>query len=151
MPSKNPIRLPPVYLLTAVVVMLAVDRIAPVAELWSPPWTRLGGLLVLLGFVLALSCAWLFYQRKTTIKPFEKPASLITDGLYRFSRNPIYVAMVILLMGIATLLGSLAPWLVLPVFAWRIQSAFIAHEEATLEQAFGDAYTQYCQRVRRWV
>ena len=76
---------------------------------------------------------------------------LITGGLYRFSRNPIYLSMVVLLYGEAIVLGSLSPWLVPTAFAAAVSRLFIQCEEAMLTEKFGDPYRDYCRRVRRWL
>ena len=73
------------------------------------------------------------------------------NGLYAYSRNPIYLAMIICLTGIATLLGSLTPFIVGPLFAWSIQRNVIAAEEQMLESTFDETYRQYKQRVGRWL
>ena len=76
---------------------------------------------------------------------------LITDGLYRFSRNPIYVSLVALLYGEAIALGSLSPWLVPTHLRATISRQFIQREEAMLTEKFGEQYRDYCRRVRRWL
>jgi protein-S-isoprenylcysteine O-methyltransferase Ste14 len=63
----------------------------------------------------------------------------------------MYLGMVTLLAGVATFLGTLTPWLVIPVFAWWIGHRFIAQEETMLEERFGEEYVRFKQRVRRWV
>lgn len=143
--------LPPHYLLGAVLLSLALDRWLPVAHLWGRPWTLLGGGIIIAAIVVNLYLAIGFRRRSTTIIPFQESTVLITDGLYRFSRNPIYVSMVVLLCGVAIALGSLSPWLVPPIFAATVSRQIIQHEEAMLTENFGDQYRDYCQRVRRWL
>ena len=67
------------------------------------------------------------------------------------TRNPMYLGLTLTLVGIATLLGSLSPWLVVPAFAVAISRLFIRHEEQTLQERFGDEYLAYRKTVRRWI
>ena len=73
------------------------------------------------------------------------------DGPFRFTRNPIYLGMVLLLSGAAVGLGSLSPWFVIPPFILAIAFDVIPAEEAMLTETFGDAYRAYQSRVRRWI
>jgi len=93
----------------------------------------------------------LLKQKGTSVKPFEPTSVLIVDGPFRFSRNPMYLGMVLILAGIALALGTLSPWLVVPVFMWQIMRRFIVAEEAKLAAAFGNRYIEYRRKVRRWL
>lgn len=92
-----------------------------------------------------------FWKYKTTIKPGEASSRLLTTGPFHFSRNPIYLAMVLVLIGLAAVLGGLTPWLVVPVFGWLIARNVIPVEEALLHETFGAEYEQYKARTRRWI
>jgi protein-S-isoprenylcysteine O-methyltransferase Ste14 len=94
---------------------------------------------------------YIFYRRDTTIKPFAKSDQLITNGIYRISRNPIYIGMVVFLVGTAILFGSATPWIVRPFYPWLINRKFILIEEEMLEKEFGEEYRKYKSRVRRWI
>jgi protein-S-isoprenylcysteine O-methyltransferase Ste14 len=143
--------LPPTYLLATIVLMLMLHRYFPGGRIIHLPWTRLGAIPIVLGFAAVCHCAWMFRRRQTTIKPFETPTALVEDGLYRISRNPIYVGMVAILVGVAWLLGTATPWVFVPLFVVAIQQQYITHEEAVLAKKFGEHYEQYRRRVRRWV
>lgn len=143
--------LPPHLLLATILLSLALDRWLPLAQLWQRPWTFLGGGIIVAALAVNLYLAIGFRRRDTTVFPFRESTALITDGLYRFSRNPIYLSMVVLLCGEAIALGSLSPWLVPMTFATLVSAQFIQHEEAMLTETFGDEYLDYCQRVRRWL
>jgi protein-S-isoprenylcysteine O-methyltransferase Ste14 len=88
---------------------------------------------------------------QTTIKPYETSSALVTGGPYRFSRNPIYLGMVLFLVGLNLGLGSWSPLLAIPAFAFIIERRFIRAEEAALLRRFGDEYETYRRRVRRWI
>src|SRR5262249_19094110 len=92
-----------------------------------------------------------FQAATTPITPFTESTALIRHGLYRWTRNPMYVGAVLLVSGVAILLGSLTPLLVAVLFALILQEGFIRHEERLLEQRFGEEYRAYRRSVRRWL
>jgi protein-S-isoprenylcysteine O-methyltransferase Ste14 len=143
--------LPPVWLALSLAAMVLLDLFAPLAGP-LPRGLRLAGVLPIgAGLGLILWCAGLFKRAETTIVPFQESSALVTGGPYAWSRNPIYAGMLLILSGTALALGTLAPWLVLPVFAGIIRARFIAGEEAMLRTRFGAEYAAYCGRVRRWL
>ena len=111
----------------------------------------IGALLLLFGVVLNIVSARLFQQIHTAIKPFEKSTALAVEGPYRFTRNPMYLGMLLILGGIGLLLGSTTPLLVIPLFLWLIAKRFVIAEERMLSDTFGTAYAAYRKRVRRWL
>jgi protein-S-isoprenylcysteine O-methyltransferase Ste14 len=105
-----------------------------------------------LGYILVVVyCAGIFQRKGTTIKPFEESSYLVDGGLFGYSRNPIYLGMVVVLLGLWCVLGSLTSLLVIPVFVWLIQEKFIKEEEKMLEDKFGEEYREYKAKVRRWL
>lgn len=142
---------PPFYLLLSAALMLALDRWLPLREVVPAVWRRLGLLPLGAGLLLILWCAGLFRRAGTTIKPFQRSSALLRRGPYRYSRNPIYLGMLAVLAGIGVLLGTLAPFSVVPLFALWIDFGFIRAEEAALADTFGAAYAAYCRQVRRWL
>jgi protein-S-isoprenylcysteine O-methyltransferase Ste14 len=143
--------LPPIYFFGAIVLMVALDRLAPLVTLIGPPITYLGWLVFAMAIAVVLAVDRQFKRAGTTIKPFQRSSALVTDGLFAFSRNPIYLAMVAALVGIFLALGSLTPLAIIPPFVYIIRTRFIAAEERMLEDAFGGAYRDYRKRVRRWI
>ena len=142
---------PPTYLLVAVVLMVCLHVLAPVRQVISAPYRYLGVIPLAAGLAVVLSVAAIFQRAGTAIKPFEKSSTLVVDGLYRVTRNPIYLGMVCGLVGVGVLAGSVTPFLVVPAFAYFIDRRFIRAEEALLEQTFGSQYATYKSRVRRWL
>lgn len=142
---------PPYYCLIAILVMLGLKFI-PAAPLVSAPWSwALGGVLCLSGIGCTGLGARLFSKAGTNLVPFTASTALVTHGLYAYTRNPMYLGMVMALAGVAFLLNERWPWLVLPAFAAVIQLRFIRYEEQLLESTFGGAYLAYKRRVRRWL
>lgn len=131
--------------------MVLLHFLFPGAEIVSYPWRLIGSVPLLLGIFLNLIADKAFKKNHTTVKPFEESTSLITTGVFRLSRHPMYLGMVLILVGIAMLLGSLLPFLVIPVFAVLMDVIFIRTEERMLAHKFGDAWRQYQENVRWWL
>ena len=143
--------IPPVYLLISLILMFVLDRYLPVQKVITSPFNYSGIFVGFCGLVLATNGLMSFKKAGTAIKPFEASTALVTDGLYRYTRNPMYLGLVILLIGVASYLGSLTPYIVIPVFFLIIQDCFIKHEEPFLENIFGKEYLDYKNNVRRWI
>jgi protein-S-isoprenylcysteine O-methyltransferase Ste14 len=103
------------------------------------------------GMAIILIAANAFAKVNTTIRPFEESVCLVTDGLFRVSRNPIYLGVVLTLLGTAVLMGSLTPYAVVLLFFKLMDVVFVRTEERMLEDRFGEAYVAYKQQVRRWI
>jgi protein-S-isoprenylcysteine O-methyltransferase Ste14 len=143
--------LPPVYFLAAMVVEVIAHYLAPLLILVAGPWRWFGAALIAIGSVFVVLPARQFQARGTTIKPFQDATVLVSDGFFGVSRNPMYLGMVVVVAGIALLLGSLSPFIVTLVFALVLDRRFILLEERSLEQRFGDSFRAYRARVRRWL
>jgi protein-S-isoprenylcysteine O-methyltransferase Ste14 len=143
--------LPPTYLFVSIVVTVLLHVLLPITRFITWPWLLLGAVPLALGMFLNLAADTALKRHHTTVKPFEESSVLITTGVYHISRHPMYLGMVLLVLGIALLLGTLAPLLVVVVFAILLDRIFIRSEEDMLQEKFGDAWMTYCQRVRRWL
>jgi len=143
--------LPTTYLLIAMIVMVAMNFLFPVAMIIPPLWNLLGILLVILGILIDLAADRQFHRASTTVKPFEESNALVTDGIFRITRNPMYLGFVIVLIGIAILLRSLSPYLVIIAFVILIQRMFITVEEHMLAEKFGESWRVYQQSTRQWL
>ena len=146
---KKPI-LPPLYLLCSIAAMLLLHLYLPGPEIFHRPENVWGIALVVLGVLLILYCALRFRKVDTTIKPFKESTTLIVTGIYRYSRNPIYLGMGVMLVGVWIGLRTLSGFFVIPIFLWLIQKRFILKEEEMLLEKFGESYAEYQRRVRRW-
>lgn len=143
--------LPPVWFLLSIILMVGLHLVLPIKRLFSPPITYLGIGAIAVGIIVLLFCAYLFRQKDTAIEPFQESSYLLREGIFNYSRNPIYLSMITVLIGLWLYLGSLTPVLVIPVFAWLIQELFIKEEERMLEATFGEEYREYKATVRRWI
>ena len=142
---------PPVLFLASLVLIGALHYLLPLVRWLDWPWGGVGAVVLTGGVLVGLWAIGYFRRRDTTIIPFEQSSTLIVDGPYRLSRNPIYLAMVLILLGVWLLLGSLSPALVVLLFVRWISTRFIAKEEQHLETQFGRTYLVYKARVRRWL
>jgi protein-S-isoprenylcysteine O-methyltransferase Ste14 len=92
-----------------------------------------------------------FLIRRTTLNPFAAPPTFLARGLYRFSRNPMYLGVVLVYLAGTLLVGSLWPLVLLVAPLLILDRVVIPFEEANMRTAFGDSYQSYCAHVRRWV
>jgi protein-S-isoprenylcysteine O-methyltransferase Ste14 len=110
-----------------------------------------GVLLIALGVGIALAGIRRFRKAGTTVLPFGGTSELVTSGVYRFTRNPMYLGMTLAYAGFTLLLNSVWCSLFLPVALISVYALAIRPEERYLSKKFGDQYTQYSARVRRWL
>lgn len=143
--------IPPAYFLLALAAMALLAHYVPISHLIYIPLRVFGSLLILAGLCISATANWTFWKAGTPARPFELPVCLVTDGLFRYSRNPMYLGMIIMLTGTWIALGKLSPLFVIPVFFVIIQEGFIKYEEAFMEKTFGDEYLAYKSDVRRWL
>jgi protein-S-isoprenylcysteine O-methyltransferase Ste14 len=139
------------YFIILLVLSVLLNFIFPVLVFLSPPSTYSGFLIIGFGLVLILWCRSLFLKNATTLQLYEKPTSLVTYGPFRFSRNPIYLGMASILLGVAVLSGTLVTLAFPIIFVVLITFVIIPGEERKLEKIFGEPYREYKKSVRRWI
>lgn len=141
---------PPTWVFAFMIVMGALARWAPLIHLgdWGL-WP--GRLLIAAGLSLLIWSALTFRRNRTTVIPRREAETLVVSGPYRYSRNPIYLADLAILIGWALCLGAASPWLFVPFFPIVINRRFILDEEAMLARKFGGAFERYSARVGRWL
>ena len=145
---------PPLVFILMYLVGVAAQRILPIsirAHDASHVIRVAGFVLVGFGILVALSALGLFRKVSTTIVPFEKPSTLVISGPYRFSRNPMYVSLTLLYLGVAAIRLEIWPIIVLPLVLVYLNFLVIPVEERRLHHVFGDEYQAYGTRVRRWL
>jgi protein-S-isoprenylcysteine O-methyltransferase Ste14 len=131
--------------------MVSLHFLFPRATVLVFPWNFLGIIPLALGIGINLVADRSFKQHNTPVKPLEKSTALVTHGVFRVSRNPMYLGLVLILLGIAICMGSLTPHLVVFLFAIFMDILFIRFEEKKLEETFGEAWVEYKKSVRRWI
>ena len=143
--------IPPVYMLFALAVMSALHVYLPIARILHPPYTYAGAVLIAAGLLMSITAAGSFRKVGTPVIPFERSTVLVTTGMFRYTRNPMYLGLMLILVGVWIVFGSLSPGLPILAFLWIIQRNFILGEERFLEEIFGQQYLSYKGRVRRWI
>ncbi|PKA42456.1 isoprenylcysteine carboxylmethyltransferase family protein [Rhizobium sullae] len=143
---------PPIAWALAVIAGLVLNWLYPLPFLPAAmPAGALGGIVFLAGLALLIWAATTFRRAGTQIQTTQPTATIVDEGPYRFTRNPIYIGMFLGLIGVAIAIDSL--WLIalLVPFYLVIRYGVVAREEAYLERKFGDVYVAYKSRVRRWL
>jgi protein-S-isoprenylcysteine O-methyltransferase Ste14 len=113
--------------------------------------TVAGALVGIVGWLVLDGSAMRFFRRAgTSMLPFKPSTELVTTGPYRFSRNPMYLGMAFLYVGLAFALGFVWPLVVLPVVVLAVDQLVVAIEEAYLVRRFGQPYCDYMKQARRW-
>ncbi|PZX39326.1 protein-S-isoprenylcysteine O-methyltransferase Ste14 [Roseinatronobacter thiooxidans] len=141
---------PPVWLIGALALVWCETMFVP--QLLGHAYIQgAGTLLVLLGAVLFGLAGWAFLRARSTIIPHQTPQRLITTGIFRFSRNPIYLADVLILVGLSLRWGAVGGLVLAPVLVWVLHARFIKLEEGRILRAFGADAQAYFARTRRWL
>lgn len=144
---------PPVVTAIAALIMWSVASLVPALSFAFPGQGYAAGLIAICGLAIGLPAIRLFRKEQTTVDPRypERSEALVVNGIYRFTRNPMYVGFAFLLVGWMVWLGNPANTIVLAGFVAYITRFQIMPEEAALSSIFGDEYTRYRSRVRRWL
>lgn len=142
---------PPV--LTLIFIAIAyVSKWAIPLPLAVPGAVELAGFgFVVIGFLLGVAALLAFRKARATLNPHGKGSAVVTDGIYRFTRNPIYLGFLLMLIGFPLNSGSIWGIVLAPVFVMSMNRLVIEKEEAYLEKRFRDVYAGYKSRVRRWL
>ena len=143
--SQRPKRIiyPPVWLVIGLIVIFCLDQYYPLVRFTGQAAMAVGSVLIVAGLFLLVLAGGLFKRAEVR--------ALITDGVYRYTRNPMYLGMALILLGVACTTGIVSGLLVTPVFMAIIEVRYIRPEEAMLRRLFGDDFDAYCSRVRRWI
>lgn len=147
-----PTLLPPLLFLIAAFSILLISILLPASHLLDWPLTLIGSLPLFLGIVLSVSGQQLFKRKQTNIMTFGQPDKLVTDHLFKYSRNPMYLGFSLALFGIYLLCGSsLFAAMIVIGFFLACNFIYIPFEEQRMKACFGAEYEWYCQAVRRWL
>lgn len=145
---------PPILFLAALALGYALTRYVPIGPgLASPNGTALatGLIFVIGGFALAFFAARRFRLAGTSVIPGEPASTLVTAGIYRVTRNPMYIGFILLYFGLSIILTSVWILLLLIPVVLILHRGVVLREEAYLARKFGDDYTRYAERVPRWL
>lgn len=146
-------RFPPPFLVAGLVIVMAAAKFLLLPHDLPPAALAAGTIVALAGLAITVTAARKFFATGTTINPvaIEKASKLVTGGIFRWTRNPMYLGMVLILAGFA--IGLDSAWLLVSplAFALFIQRFQIRPEEQVMRQKFGAAFEDYCLKTRRWI
>jgi protein-S-isoprenylcysteine O-methyltransferase Ste14 len=144
---------PPVQALVCGILMWVIDRQLPGGQLESAIQLPMAILFAVSAVVLVVFSMLAFRRASTTVDPFhpEEASQLVVDGFFGYSRNPMYVSLLLVLIGWAIWLGNVYNVAVLVLFVTYITFFQIIPEEEAMRSLFGETYEHYCSRVRRWI
>jgi len=146
--EKGP--MPPVIILIAILFQIALHKLLPIMIIFEKMYW-IGIVMGFLGFFISTGSILLFRINKTTMIPFQDSSFLITNGIYKCTRNPMYLGMLFVQFGIAIYFGSISPFIIPFLFIPIMNSRIIQHEEVMLEKQFGESYIIFKNSVRRWI
>ena len=144
---------PPLMALLCVAAMWSLSRITPTLALTRDIRWLLTGVFVLVGISFDLRGLLVFLRARTSINPMKpnQASSLVVTGVYRHTRNPMYVGLACMLVAVAIFLNAPVALIGVAAFVGYITRFQIQPEERVLRQNFGEAYRDYCEQVPRWL
>ena len=141
---------PPLLFVLPIIASLALEWFFPTSFAQGPIRWIFGALIFLAGIVLAVSGFVTQKRAGTDPIPFNPSTRIVAHGLYRFTRNPMYVGFALTTFGLAILVDSTWMLLAIPIGLVLIDQIVVVREERYLERKFGEEYLNYKRRVRRW-
>ncbi|WP_240989024.1 methyltransferase family protein [Salipiger mangrovisoli] len=144
--------LPPLWLLSCLCLAWVQKDLLPLGLGFGSVWADLlGGLLVGGGVLLAALALLELRRQRTTFMPHEEPDRLVTSGVFRLSRNPIYLGDVMILAGFILYWDAVPSLVLLPIYVWLLEKRFIVPEEGRLRRKFLAEFRKYEKQTRRWL
>lgn len=149
----RPIIPPPIILIFYIALAYGIDWLSPFDLLLGEARLPVSIGLAVIGIGIAALGVLEFRKHRTTVNPhtINKATSLVTGGVFRLTRNPMYLGMLLILFGVVAWTQDIASILVLPALIITLNRLQIQPEEAAMRELFGQVYEDYCQRVRRWI
>ncbi len=141
---------PPHYLLILSLCMLLTWYFGESSP-QTLPLIIIGLGLIAFGFLLAFNSIARFIRAKTGVVPFSESTTLITEGFYKYTRNPMYVGMNSFLLGLLIILNNPINFIFLIIFFFIVRNLFVIKEEVQMEETFGEDYLAYKRKARRWL
>lgn len=142
---------PPRIAMLLMLVAAAIHFLVPLPAVYLYSSIIIAASLGVIGFAVMMWAWWQFEKHEVAICPTDATDHLITDGVYRFTRNPMYLGMIMMIFGIAVFFGTLPFYAAVAAYFAIINWAFCPYEEEKLVRVFGREYEDYRSRVRRWL
>jgi len=150
-PGINPLVHPPMVAVTFIVIAYFLGRFVPLPFAAPPILRDIGLLLTFVGFLFGIGALLEFRKARTTLDPHGSVRQLVTSGIYRFTRNPIYLGFLLMVIGLPLSSGLYWGFVMAPFYILTMDRLVIEREESYLEKKFRDVYPGYKARVRRWL
>jgi protein-S-isoprenylcysteine O-methyltransferase Ste14 len=142
---------PPIVALMFIVIAYFLGRFAPLPFVAPMILRNVGLLMTFVGFLLGIGAFAEFRKARTTLDPHGSANQLVTSGIYRFTRNPIYLGFLLMVIGLPLNSGLYWGVVIAPFYILTMNRLVIEREEIYLGKKFKDAYASYTSRVRRWL
>lgn len=143
--------LPPILFALCAAAMLGANWLLPDDQIIPETLRLWGWLLFALGLLILVAARMQFLRHKANIYTFDKPTALITDGVFGWSRNPMYLGFVLAAFGLAWVFGGGIPFVIAALFLLANAIWYIPFEERAMREAFGQDYADYAAKTRRWL
>ncbi len=147
---KQTISIPPNYFYACLILSIIIRVIFPGCKFISFPYNLIGLVLIALGVYLVIN-PWYLFKKHGTPENFDKSTVLVLEGIYNYSRNPMYLGGVFILGGMAISLNNWLCFICALLFYLFMHFMFIPYEEDKMQRTFGEDYDEYKKSVRRWV
>ena len=145
--------IPVVQVMLCAIAIFSIDHYLLSFSYIGPFHKQTATLLFILSIAIIVTAVVSFKRSQTTVNPStpENTSKIVDRGIYSYSRNPMYLAMALSLLGLCVFVENYLTFSIMPLFVWYLTRFQIIPEERMLTQHFGEQYTEYCCRVRRWV
>ena len=141
----------PAWFFACAIVIVVIAVVAPGPDALPAGLELVGLALIVAGIVLNAAALRAFARHGTPVDPEKTPSALVESGPYRFTRNPMYVAGVVILVGLVLLVDEARAAIVLPLYLWLVLRRFVPSDERRMAALFDDQWRAYTRRVRRWI
>ena len=148
--NRKIISIPPNYFYLAVIIILVSRWFLPQLNLLPAVYNLIGWILLILGIFLTI-LTWAYFKKYQTPEDFSASKKLIMTGPFRFSRNPMYIGMFLIVLGVTFCLRNVIGLVVIVAFWAVLEFMFVPFEEEKNELTFGQEFLDYKKRVRRWL
>ena len=150
-PSINPVVHPPIVALIFIAIAYLLGCFVPLPFVVPLALRYVGLVMTFVGFLLGIGALNEFRKARTTLDPHSSVKKLVTSGIYRFTRNPIYLGFLLMVIGVPLNFGLYWGIVMVPFYMILINRLIIEHEENYLEKKFKNTYANYKSQVRRWL
>ncbi len=146
----KPISIPPTYFYFCLSLTIALYFLTPQYNLIKFPYNLTGTILILLGLFL-IYYSWFLFKKNNTTEKFEKSKTLVTENIYKYSRNPMYLGGILFLIGFSILFTNIISFISPLIFFLIIHFIFIPFEEEKNKKTFGKKFLKYKSKTRKWI